>query len=69
MNYDSKSGVFSAPGDSGAIVADIRGRMCAILTGGSGLKVDFDMTYGTLMTWVLKRIRASGYPHAHFTVD
>jgi hypothetical protein len=29
INYDRKSGVFSAPGDSGSIIADIRGRIGA----------------------------------------
>ena len=34
MNYDkNKKEVFSAPGDSGSIIADIRGRIGGILTG------------------------------------
>jgi len=34
INYDSKSDVFSEPGDSGAIIADILGRIGGMLTGG-----------------------------------
>jgi len=36
INYDSKSDVFSEPGDSGSIIADICGRIGGMLTGGSG---------------------------------
>lgn len=36
INYDSKSEVFSEPSDSGSIIADIRGRIGGMLTGGSG---------------------------------
>ena len=32
INYDSKSEVFSGPGDSGALIADIRGRIGGMLT-------------------------------------
>jgi hypothetical protein len=36
INYDSKSEVFSEPGDSGSVIADICGRIGGMLTGGSG---------------------------------
>ncbi|KAI1788973.1 hypothetical protein LXA43DRAFT_1096856, partial [Ganoderma leucocontextum] len=36
LPYDNKSGVFSAPGDSGSIIADPRGRIGGLLTGGAG---------------------------------
>jgi len=35
-NYDNKSGVFSAPGDSGSIIVDGLGRIGGLLTGGTG---------------------------------
>ena len=44
INYDSKSEVFSKPGDSGSIIADIRGRISGMLTGGSGKTEPADMT-------------------------
>ncbi|KAH9996720.1 hypothetical protein BJV74DRAFT_795039 [Russula compacta] len=34
--YDTKSGSFSAPGDSGAVIVDGQGRMGGLLTGGTG---------------------------------
>ncbi|KIO04582.1 hypothetical protein M404DRAFT_82094, partial [Pisolithus tinctorius Marx 270] len=34
INYDSKSDVFSGPGDSGSIIADLHGRIGGLLTGG-----------------------------------
>ncbi len=33
--FDDKSGAFSAPGDSGAVVADGSGRIGGIITGGA----------------------------------
>ena len=71
INYDSKSDVFSAPGDSGAIIADIHGRIGGMLTGGSratGKTRTSDMTYATPFWWLLKRIQASGFPNAHLGV-
>ena len=68
MNYDSKSRVFSDPGDSGSIIADIRGRIGGMLTGGSGKLETSDMTYATPFWWLLKRINAKGFPNAHLGV-
>ena len=65
INYDSKSEVFSKPGDSGSIVADIRGRIGGMLTGGSGKTERPDMTYATPFWWLLERIKANGFPDAH----
>ncbi|KXN93289.1 hypothetical protein AN958_00213, partial [Leucoagaricus sp. SymC.cos] len=48
-NYDNKSGVFSAPGDSGSMVADGLGRMGGMLNGGSGKTESSDVTYVTPM--------------------
>lgn len=68
INYDSKSDVFSEPGDSGPIIADICGRIGGMLTGGSGKTKTSDMTYATPFWWLLKRIQASGFPNAHLGV-
>jgi len=68
INYDSKSKVFSEPGDSGSIIADIRGHIGGILTGGSGKTKSSDMTYATPFWWLLERIRANGFPYAHLNV-
>ncbi|KAJ7691634.1 hypothetical protein B0H17DRAFT_1179591 [Mycena rosella] len=45
INYDSKSEVFSEPGDSGSVIADIQGRIGGMLTGGSGKTKSSDITY------------------------
>ncbi|KAK0491980.1 hypothetical protein EDD18DRAFT_1311037 [Armillaria luteobubalina] len=68
MNYDSKSEVFSEPGDSGSVIADIRGRIGGMLTGGSGRTKSSDMTYATPFWWLLERIKANGFPHVHLDV-
>ncbi len=68
MNYDSKSEVFSEPGDSGSAIADIRGRIGGMLTGGSGKTRSSDMTYATPWWWLLERVRANGFPNAHLNV-
>jgi hypothetical protein len=67
MPYDSKSSAFSEPGDYGSIIADIRGRIGGILTGGAGKTKSSDMTYATPWDLVLQQIRASEFPCA--TVD
>jgi hypothetical protein len=68
INYDSKSGVFSEPGDSGSIIADIRGRIGGMLTGASGKSMLSDMTYATPFWWLLEHIHANGFPNAHLGV-
>ncbi|TFK55382.1 hypothetical protein OE88DRAFT_1709888 [Heliocybe sulcata] len=68
MNYDSKPGAFSEPGDSGAIVADIRGRIGDMLTGGAGKTTSPDLSYATPFWWLLERIKANGFPDAHLGV-
>jgi len=67
VNYDSKSEVFSAPGDSGAIIADIQGRIGGMLTGGSGNTVTSDITYATPWWWLITRIRDAdkGFPKVY----
>ena len=37
--YSQQDGAFSAPGDSGSVVADGNGRIIGILTGGAGKRV------------------------------
>lgn len=70
LNSDkSDSGIFSKGGDSGAVVADIRGRVGGMITGGSGSGRDasaYDTTYATPIWWLLQRIRTSGFPNARF---
>ena len=69
MNYDSKSEVFSEPGNSGSIVADIRGpRIGGMLTGSSGKPESFDMAYATPFWWLLERVKTNGFPNAHLNV-
>ncbi|KAF9010842.1 hypothetical protein BDQ17DRAFT_1387976 [Cyathus striatus] len=68
LNYDSKSDMFSGPGDSGSIIADIRGRIGSMLTGGSGKANSSDITYATPFWWLLQRIQADGFPNAHLNV-
>ena len=68
INYDSNSDVFSEAGDSGSIIADIRGRIGGMLTGGSGKTEASDITYATPFWWLLKRIRVNGFPNAHISV-
>lgn len=71
LPYDHKSGVFSAPGDSGSIIADGRGRIGGLLTGGAGNTEDSEITYATPFFWLLPRIKQNGYPNAHIfpTID
>ncbi|KAI0310769.1 hypothetical protein OF83DRAFT_1070010 [Amylostereum chailletii] len=56
-NYDKKSGVFSACGDSGSIVVDGRGRIGGLLTGGAGKTETSNVTYITPMFWLWPRIK------------
>ncbi|KAI9450878.1 hypothetical protein BJY52DRAFT_1206074 [Lactarius psammicola] len=65
LPYDSKSGVFSAPGDSGSIIADSRGRIGGLLTGGAGKMESSDITYATPFFWLNPRIKENGFPNAH----
>ena len=68
INYDSKSEAFSEPGDSGSIIADIRGRIGGMLTGGAGKTKSSDITYATPFWWLLERIKANGFPDVHLDV-
>ncbi len=63
-NYDNKSGVFSAPGDSGSIIVDGLGRIGDLLTGGSGKAETSDVTYATPFWWLWPRIKEH-FPNAN----
>jgi hypothetical protein len=65
LPYDQKSGAFSGPGDSGSIIADGRGHIGGLLTGGSGETESSDITYATPFFWLLPRIKSNGFPDAH----
>lgn len=62
--YSQQNGAFSAPGDSGAVIADGNGRIVGILTGGSGKADSFDVTYATPYYWVHERVKAV-FPNAY----
>lgn len=73
---DDESGAFAALGDSGAIIADTKGRIGGMLTGGS-CKVnapnsreeqELDLVYSTPFEWVLERIKADAFPDAHLDI-
>lgn len=64
VNYDNTSSVFSAPGDSGSIIADGFGRIGGIITGGAGKTETFDVTYATPMWWLWPRIKKH-FPEAN----
>ncbi len=65
LPYNNDSGVFSAPGDSGSIIVDGRGRIGGLLTGGAGKTDSSDITYATPFFWLLERIKENGFPNAH----
>jgi hypothetical protein len=66
LPYGIKSGPFSAPGDSGSIIADISGRIGGMLTGGSGDAESSDVTYATPWWWLLQQIKATkGFANAY----
>ena len=64
LPYD-KSDVFSAHGDSGAIIFDGQGRIGGVLTGGAGKTDSTDVTYATPFYWLFdERIKAH-FPNAY----
>ncbi|KAG9089541.1 hypothetical protein FRC07_012316, partial [Ceratobasidium sp. 392] len=65
LPYDSKSGAFSALGDSGSTIADTRSRIGGLLTGGVGKAESSDITYATPFFWLLPRIKQNGFPNAY----
>ena len=65
--YDNKSAAFSALGDSGAVVVDGRGRIGGLLTGGAGIIKSFDTSYATPAEFLLKGIKANGFPDVYIS--
>ena len=63
--YGSKEGAFSAPGDSGSIVADSNGRIVGLLTGGTGEGNSVDVTYATPFYWLFNERIKAAFPNAH----
>lgn len=64
------SNVFSDAGDSGAAIADLRGRLCGMITArcGSDQEGRTDITYATPFWWLLERIREGGFPNVNLDV-
>lgn len=58
---NSKSGPFSAPGDSGSVVVDGVGRICGILAGGDGTTDVSDCTFLTSINFLVDRLRENGF--------
>jgi len=58
---DSKSGPFSAPGDSGSVIVDGSGRIGGLLTSGGGATETSDITYATPISFILERLGAFGF--------
>jgi hypothetical protein len=63
-NYDNKSGVFSALGDSESIIVDGVGRIGGLLTGSTGKTETSDVTSATPMWWLWPPIKQH-FPNAH----
>ena len=68
INYNSKSEVFSEPGDLGSVITNICGHISGMLTGGSGKTKSSNMTYATLFWWLLQHIKANRFPNAHLSM-
>jgi len=64
LSYDHQHCPFSRPGDSGAIILDRAGRIVALLTGGSGLLDETDISYGTPYWWLEQQIKKV-FPSCH----
>lgn len=57
----NEGGRFSKPGDSGACVFDLRGRIAGMITAGNGEDAKLDITYATPMERLLRDVEASGF--------
>ncbi|EED81207.1 predicted protein [Postia placenta Mad-698-R] len=60
LPFDSKSGPFSAKGDSGSVVVDGLGRIGGLLTSGAGATPSLDIAYATPISFLLKRMQENG---------
>ncbi|KAG8883893.1 hypothetical protein FRB98_002745 [Tulasnella sp. 332] len=59
LSRSSKSGPFSAKGDSGSVVVSGKKEVCGVLTGGHGTDV-CDITLVTSINWLVKRLAFYG---------
>jgi hypothetical protein len=68
LPYDTKSGAFSAAGDSGAVIVNGLGRNGGLLTGGTNynLTASSDITYATPITFIIGSIKRK-FPNARLT--
>ena len=57
LPYGNANGPFSAPGDSGSIVLDRKGRILGMLNGGAGSIYKTDITYLTPYSYIDKDIK------------
>ena len=55
--YSNKDGAFSAPGDSGSMVVDSKGRIVGLLVGGAGAIEETDVTYHTPYWWIEEQMK------------
>ncbi|KAL5490711.1 hypothetical protein ACEPAI_5545 [Sanghuangporus weigelae] len=62
--YSHKDGAFSAPGDSGAVVADANSRIVGMLTGGAGQTDSTDVTYVSPYYFLDERIKKA-FPNSY----
>ena len=67
LSFDSKSGAFSAKGDSGSVIVDKLGRIGGLITSGTGTTESLDITYATPISFLLKAMEDSGLmnPNIH----
>ncbi|KAH9033043.1 hypothetical protein EDB84DRAFT_1270390 [Lactarius hengduanensis] len=65
LGHGLSSRGFSAPGDSGAIIVDGKGRIGGLLTGGSGRTDSTDVTYATPFYWLLEECIKTRFPNVH----
>ena len=60
FSKNSRSGSFSARGDSASAVIDSIGRLCGFITGGDGAADDSDCTFVTSINFLLKHLNYFG---------
>ncbi|KAL6301674.1 hypothetical protein BKA93DRAFT_448449 [Sparassis latifolia] len=60
--YSNEDGAFSAPGDSGSIVVDSKGRVVGLLVAGAGATEKTDVTYLTPYWWIEEQMKKA-YPN------
>ena len=63
--YGNKDGAFSAPGDSGSIIADSKGHIVGLLTSGAGQTDSTDVTYVTPFYWLFDECMKEHFPNAY----